>query len=246
LFFWRPSTIGKSGHAGLLRFRGSALMLGRFHPATQRMKAIVDSGELGTLTKIEVSLGVPGFFVKDNDIRMVYDLGGGAMMDMGCEFHRKSPGDRLTELFPTGYTMSMSRYLAGADPTKIISAKADTNPKFPQVDVGTTATVAFPTPGESTTDASTSGLTASLLAHFRLPPLLGFIPPWPKVSVRVSGTRGTANLSNFPGAWIHHTITVVSSEQEGGPSRKRTEKHYGNLGWTTWVSSCCVPSTLRF
>ena len=50
------------------------------------MKEIVDSGELGLLTKIEVSLGIPGFFIKDNDIRMMYELGGGAMMDMGCEF----------------------------------------------------------------------------------------------------------------------------------------------------------------
>jgi predicted dehydrogenase len=187
----------------------------RFHPATRRMKAIVDSGELGTLTKIEVSLALPGFFIKDNDIRMVYDLGGGAMMDMGC------------------YTVSMSRYLAGADPTKVISAKADTDPKFPQIDLGTTATLAFPTPGESTTDASAGGLTASLLAHFRLPPVLGFLPAWPKISARVSGTRGTAELSNYPGPSLHHNITVVSSEQEGGPSRKRTEKHYGN-GWTTY------------
>jgi predicted dehydrogenase len=135
--------------------------------------------------------------------------------------------------------MSMSRYLAGADPTKVISAKADTNPKFPQVDLGTTATLAFPTPGESTADAS-AGVTASLLAHFRLPPVLGFLPAWPKMSVRVSGTHGTAELSNFPGAWAHHTITVVSSEQEGGRSQRRKEKHYGNLGWTTWVSSRTV------
>jgi len=28
-------------------------MVGRFHPATRRLKEIVDSGELGTLTKIE-------------------------------------------------------------------------------------------------------------------------------------------------------------------------------------------------
>ena len=49
------------------------------------MKEIVNSGELGTLTKIEASLGLPGLFVKDNDIRMVYELGGGAMMDLGCE-----------------------------------------------------------------------------------------------------------------------------------------------------------------
>jgi predicted dehydrogenase len=49
------------------------------------LKEIVDSGEIGTLTKIETSLCVPSGFIKDGDIRMVYDLGGGAMMDMGCE-----------------------------------------------------------------------------------------------------------------------------------------------------------------
>ena len=50
------------------------------------MKEIVDSGELGDMTKIEASLAVPAGFVKDGDIRLEYDLGGGAMMDMGCEF----------------------------------------------------------------------------------------------------------------------------------------------------------------
>jgi predicted dehydrogenase len=49
------------------------------------LKEIVDSGEIGTPTKIETSLCVPSGFIKDGDIRMVYDLGGGAMMDMGCE-----------------------------------------------------------------------------------------------------------------------------------------------------------------
>jgi len=50
------------------------------------VKEIVDSGELGTITKIEASLAVSHLFVKDGDIRLVYELGGGAMMDMGCEF----------------------------------------------------------------------------------------------------------------------------------------------------------------
>lgn|SRR5712671_2995983 len=58
----------------------------RFHPAIRRVKEIVDSGELGTPIKIETSLSLPSGFVKDNDIRMVYDLGGGAMMDLGCAF----------------------------------------------------------------------------------------------------------------------------------------------------------------
>jgi len=62
-------------------------MVGRFYPATRRLKEIVDSGELGILTKIEANLAVGPPFIKDNNIRMVYDLGGGAMMDMGCEFY---------------------------------------------------------------------------------------------------------------------------------------------------------------
>ena len=50
------------------------------------MKEIVESGELGTLTKVEASLALPaGLINKDTDIRMVYDLGGGALMDAGCE-----------------------------------------------------------------------------------------------------------------------------------------------------------------
>jgi predicted dehydrogenase len=61
-------------------------MVGRFHPATRRLKEIVDSGELGTLTKIEANLLLTSGFIKDDDIRMVYDLGGGGMMDMGGEF----------------------------------------------------------------------------------------------------------------------------------------------------------------
>jgi hypothetical protein len=129
--------------------------------------------------------------------------------------------------------MSLLRHFTNADPTKVIIANAEVNPKFPQIDVGTTATLAFPTPRESTTDGSAGGLTGTLLANYRLPPLLGFIPRWPKISVRVSGTRGTAELSNFAGPSLHHNITVESSDQEGGPSRKRTENHYGNIGWTT-------------
>jgi len=199
------------------------------------VKEIVDSGELGAITKIEASLAVSHLFVKDGDIRLVYDLGGGAMMDMGCEF------DIVVSRFLTvhslaGYTLSMLRYITGADPTKIISAKADMDPKYPQIDTGTTATLSFPSPGGSTEPAD--GLTGTLYAHFRLPPVLGFLPQWSKVFVRVTGTRGTVELNNFPCPWLYHSITIESSEHEGGRMRKRTEKQYGNLGWTTQVSSC--------
>ena len=133
----------------------------------------------------------------------------------------------------TGYTLSASRYLSGADPTKVISAKSDVHPKVPQIDTATIATLAFPTLGGSTETGPADGLTATLNVNFGLPSRLGFLPRWPNVSVRVTGTRGTAELNNFVGPSFYHYITVKSSEQEGGWMRKRTEKRYGNLGWTT-------------
>ena len=115
----------------------------------------------------------------------------------------------------------------------MISAKSDILPKSPQIDTITTATLAFPSPGGSTETGPADGLTATLNVNFRLPPRLGFLPRWPNMSVRVTGTRGTAELSDYIMPWFYHDITVESLEQEGGPLQKRTEKRYGNLGWTT-------------
>ena len=118
----------------------------------------------------------------------------------------------LIILFPTGYTLSVSRYLSGTDPTKVISAKSDVHSKFPQIDLATTATLAFPTPGGTSGTGPADGLTATLNVNFRHLARLGFIPRWPNVSVRVTGTRGTAELSNFLGPWIYRYITVESRE----------------------------------
>ena len=59
----------------------------RFHPATQRVKEIVESGELGRVKSAKAGFAIPTvmspfFFLKD-DIRFNYDLGGGCSMDMG-------------------------------------------------------------------------------------------------------------------------------------------------------------------
>ena len=81
---WRLSITGRPRHTCLVDVFQA--MVRRFHPATRRLKEIINSSELGTLTKIEVKLILPSGFIKDNDIRMVYDLGGGVMMDLGSEF----------------------------------------------------------------------------------------------------------------------------------------------------------------
>ena len=60
-------------------------IVSRFHPAIQRVKAIIDSGELGAIKSITANLSVPrSSRFSESDIRFDYGLGGGALMDMGC------------------------------------------------------------------------------------------------------------------------------------------------------------------
>src|SRR6478672_109632 len=53
----------------------------RYHPLAQRIVDIIDSGELGTVQRIETALCFP--LPKFSDIRYQYALAGGALMDVG-------------------------------------------------------------------------------------------------------------------------------------------------------------------
>lgn len=75
----------------------------RYHPLASRLKAIVDSGELGKVRHMEAHFCVP--LILPGDIRYRYELAGGATMDLGC------------------YTINLLRYLAGAEP-RVLEAHA--------------------------------------------------------------------------------------------------------------------------
>ena len=93
----------------------------RYHPLAQRMRAIVESGELGPIRRIETSLCFP--LPRFSDIRYQYDLAGGATMDVGT------------------YTVHMARLLGGEEP-EVVSAV----PKLrtPDVDRAMRAELSFP------------------------------------------------------------------------------------------------------
>lgn len=59
--------------------------ISRFHPAIQRVKAIIDSNELGAVKNISASLTAPSGTAPEGDIRWDYELGGGSTMDPGCK-----------------------------------------------------------------------------------------------------------------------------------------------------------------
>ncbi|TDL23991.1 NAD(P)-binding protein [Rickenella mellea] len=181
-----------------------------FHPAVQRVKGIVDSGDLGKLKSISAKLAIPGQMkaFNDDDIRFKYELGGGIMMDMGC------------------YPMSAARYLTGAEPTSVTSASSTLFHRDARVDTGTTASMVFP-----------NDVSADLMCSVKLPGWgpFGFLPSMPQVIVTARCEGGTVELYNFVGPWIYHSITISPTS---GP--KRTEKAYafkqgkGEAWWSTY------------
>jgi predicted dehydrogenase len=93
----------------------------RYHALMRRMLEILNSSELGSITKMEAWLCFP--VVPANNVRWDYQLAGGALMDAGC------------------YTIHLLRTLAGAEP-EVSSATAKT--RRPGVDRLLKAELAFP------------------------------------------------------------------------------------------------------
>lgn len=90
----------------------------RYHPLFVRAREIVDSGELGRLQRIEATFAVPGENIPADDIRKIYEVGGGVTMDIGC------------------YALSWIRHVCGREP-RVVAATAEVGP--PNVDLMLTA-----------------------------------------------------------------------------------------------------------
>jgi predicted dehydrogenase len=93
----------------------------RYHPLAHRMREIVESGELGTIRRVETGLCFP--LPKFSDIRYQYDLAGGATMDVGT------------------YTVHMARLLGCEEP---LVASAEAKLRTPNVDRAMRAELTFP------------------------------------------------------------------------------------------------------
>ena len=79
----------------------------RYHPLSDRVRALISDGTLGRLVHVEGQFSVP---IPETNIRFDYTLAGGATMDLGC------------------YPLHMIHYFSGLTP-RVLSAKAETGPK---------------------------------------------------------------------------------------------------------------------
>ncbi len=77
----------------------------RYHPYTSQIRAVLDSGALGRIDRIEAVFDIPDGRIPRRDIRWDLPLGGGATMDLGC------------------YPIQWVRFAAGSDPD-VVSAEA--------------------------------------------------------------------------------------------------------------------------
>lgn len=92
-----------------------------YHPLAIRMKAIIDSGELGQIRHIDVQFCT--LMWRWWDIRLRYDLAGGATMDLGC------------------YAIRLLRFLTNAEP-EVVRAQAQISSS--QLDRWISADLRFP------------------------------------------------------------------------------------------------------
>ena len=97
-----------------------------FHPLTQRLLEVVESGELGRIQRAETMVAIPA--PPDGDPRWSLELAGGAVMDLGC------------------YSLHAQRMLGSllGGSTTVVSASAGTRAGHPDVDEWLSADLALP------------------------------------------------------------------------------------------------------
>jgi len=157
----------------------------RYHPLAGRMKEIVDGGALGAVRHIEAHMCLP--MPIPGDIRYRYDLGGGATMDLGC------------------YTISILRFLAGAEP-EVVRAEAALS--SPRVDRAMKADFRF-------ADGRTGHIHCSLFSSALF-----------RVHATVRGEDGVLSVFNPMAPHLFHRLTLRTA------AGKETERVPGDATYT--------------
>lgn len=184
----------------------------RYHPFAEQMRAVVTGGELGPIRHIETWVCFPLF--RRSDIRYRYDLGGGAMMDVGC------------------YATHVARLLAGEEPT-VTGATA----KLRGADIDRAMTVDVRFPSGVTGRINCSMWSTSLLraaARVRgdrgemrvrnpiAPHLFG------RLAVKTDGAKRYERASKTP-TYEYQLRAFVAAVQDGAPILTRPTDSVANM-----------------
>ncbi|KAI9060638.1 NAD-P-binding protein [Trametes sanguinea] len=197
---------------GLVALEG---MHSTFHPASQRVREIILSGELGKVKSAHATFGIPAWiswfqFNKD-DVYFKYDLAGGCTMELGV------------------YPLAAIRHAVGADTAilEVTSATSSPHPIDPaRIDRAMHTTYNLP-----------DSATAETVNDFAIPGTgpFGLIPSLPQISLTVRMEGGEVEFFNYPFPHMYHYIKVKPKRGSA-----RTEKVYryadsrDGEGWTSY------------
>lgn len=143
----------------------------RFHPATIYVRNLLTSGTYGKTLSTYAFLGIPDGSLSLENIRFNYDLGGGALMDLG-------------------YTVSVTRYMVlgpgEGKPMQIVSATAKKLPSDDRIDVLMDAEMLFEV------DDGNGGkheVKSTICSDLAIPKLWGLIPVFWKQPLFIAETE---------------------------------------------------------
>lgn len=194
----------------------------RLHPATHRVKEIIESGKYGHVTATSSTMLIPPGALSSNNIRFDYALGGGASMDV-C------------------YVVSSSLYWASApndmkDATfEVLEAKPQVNKLDKRIDEAMEAKFVI-----RNADGQRPPVMCTTTCKLVLPKFLGFIPQlWDLTpSTVVELEKAKIEYTAYIAPYIGHKIIIT--EKSG---KKTTETLYkdgplwgkrGESWWTTY------------
>jgi predicted dehydrogenase len=173
----------------------------RYHPLAARMRAVIESGTLGTVRHIETWNCFPLPMLKD--IRWQLDLAGGSTMDAGC------------------YAVHCLRMLGNGEPA-VVSARAKV--LRPEVDRWMTASFTFPdgASGRITTSmlsARVVGIGARVLGDEGTMKVFNFVAPqyYNRLSVRARGSRIRERVRGEP-TYNYQLRAFCAAVQKGEPT----------------------------
>jgi predicted dehydrogenase len=179
------------------KFLGEAFHY-RYHPLSDRVKAIISGGELGKLRYVEGNFTVP---MSPDNIRYDWSLAGGATMDLGC------------------YPLHMIRYFSGMTP-RVVRAAARTGPENidiamdVQLDLGDGATARM-----TCAMAQDSQITANFIARGERGEISVFNPVAPQMGHQLTiKTSAGEQQESVPGdaSYTHQLRAFIAALRGDG------------------------------
>ena len=174
-----------------------------YHPVFQRLLAIIKSGEIGEVIKVESALLIP--MPEKDDLRLKFDLAGGSMMDVGC--------------YSLHSQRMISQLIANGEPTIV---KADANAADGSIDTKLYMQLKYPNgvaalaKGDFESEVMTAPLTVTgSKGSVHLPNFV--VSGWdPRVIVEVGGQKRVEHLPSIS-TYTYQLIAFADAVDLGKP-----------------------------